>query len=608
MATALTLAVLLCIAATSSSTESPRQPLASPSISSKSYSDNNSWHVVEGIDAVGYVTAHTKLFGPAKTLEVCEALCESDRDVLCNIFTWNSKVAPYNCFGGVDASAQWVNRKNKHCISGCRGAACTPAPPAPAPPPPPPPPTPPAGYPHWTAPRPSVKLNASAGLRPVPGVTHTTVYNATSPSGERNQFGVYNHGPMATLYNKTIYMSWYNAPVGEKYGKRSVYATSQDGGHTWGSPGVLFPPFTQQPCPACGEENGPWTTLGAEADGTGGRLYTQSGTQDAGEHHEGIISVARRVGINGNPAALGPPFWLNRTVPAYCTNSSAEECKYPTYLEMDAVTRADAAQLLASFVRTLVVYPDESTDAKKIKTAEGTEEERKQTDSPRRQLQHLNVGDDDMHSSGMHYNERSLYAVPGTRDLVLLLRGYPHALSAALCTLPASPYGTAPFTAVSRSCRSGVGDAFMNLVELVNLGSANSGGKPRICNWTSPIPTDMPDSGSRTCAAPLPDGKGIYLVGNQIDRGRDPVTIATSHDGLTWDNAWAVRYGAPPVRYPGEAKGPGFQYPGALLLQPSDLLGEEGGAVEESTLIVCYSVGKEDIALTRVPLSAITVP
>ena len=41
---------------------------------------------------------------------------------------------------------------------------------------------------------------------------------------------------------------------------------------------------------------------------------------NAGEHHEGIISVARRV---FNATSLGPPFWLNRTVPTYCNGSSS---------------------------------------------------------------------------------------------------------------------------------------------------------------------------------------------------------------------------------------------------------------------------------------------
>ena len=54
----------------------------------------------------------------------------------------------------------------------------------------------------------------------------------------------------------------------------------------------------------------------------GRNRYTQSGTQDAGEHHEGIISVARRVGESGNATALGQPFWLNRTVPSYCVDKN----------------------------------------------------------------------------------------------------------------------------------------------------------------------------------------------------------------------------------------------------------------------------------------------
>ena len=100
----------------------------------------------------------------------------------------------------------------------------------------------------------------------------------------------------------------------------------------------------------------------------------------------------------------------------------------------------------------------------------------------------------------------------------------------------------------------------------------------------------LPDSHSRTCAATLPSG-GIFLVGNQISKGRDPVTLAVARDGLLFDRQWAVRAGAPPVRYPGHAKGVGFQYPGALVL------GDE--------MLVSYSIGKEDIGLTRFPLTAI---
>jgi hypothetical protein len=199
----------------------------------------------------------------------------------------------------------------------------------------------------------------------------------------------------------------------------------------------------------------------------------------------------------------------------------------------------------------------------------------------------------------MKYNERSLYALPAAASpdpksppsiqLVLLLRGARSRLSAALCRLPV--VRLAPFSSWSwRSCRSGVGDAFMNLVEVVADFSATS--DPRMCEWSTPVVSTLPDSGSRTCVGPLfaPDGSGggsgttskatgattnsssggggkytHYMVGNQIDSGRDPVTLSLARDGLQWDVQWAVRYGAPPVRYPGRAKGKGFQYPGAYI-------------------------------------------
>jgi hypothetical protein len=62
----------------------------------------------------------------------------------------------------------------------------------------------------------------------------------------------------------------FTAPVNETWYKRSVFATSEDG-VKWSAPSELFPPFTQQPCPKCGEENGPWTILGA-TDSSPGRL------------------------------------------------------------------------------------------------------------------------------------------------------------------------------------------------------------------------------------------------------------------------------------------------------------------------------------------------
>jgi len=233
----------------------------------------------------------------------------------------------------------------------------------------------------------------------------------------------------------------------------------------------------------------------------------------------------------------------------------------------------------------------------------------------------------------MVYNERSLYKVPGTDTLALLLRGVHGGLSVSMCTLPAVP--TVPDHTLF-SCRPGVGDAFMNLVEVVqNYSSASD---PRLCNWTAslrngptasawaaslislslaahtpraarrrernlawvllsdsalggwlwcvvwwqaPVLSTLPDAGSRTCAGQLPvmpQGRGVYLVGNQIDKGRDPVTLSIAKDGVAFDTHWAVRAGVPEAvidkggscpRWKGHAKCCGYQYVYQDLARPA---------------------------------------
>ena len=110
--------------------------------------------------------------------------------------------------------------------------------------------------------------------------------------------------------------------------------------------------------------------------------------------------------------------------------------------------------------------------------------------------------------------------------------------------------------------------------------------------------TNIPDSPSKAVAGTLPNGK-IYLIGNQI-RGkthnnfRDPLVISLSSDGKTFDWAAALLHGTPPLRYPGHAKNRGFQYPSAMVLGNS--------------LWVIYSINKEDVAISRVPLLELGSP
>ncbi|MFW6163222.1 MAG: exo-alpha-sialidase [Planctomycetota bacterium] len=103
------------------------------------------------------------------------------------------------------------------------------------------------------------------------------------------------------------------------------------------------------------------------------------------------------------------------------------------------------------------------------------------------------------------------------------------------------------------------------------------------------VRTSIPDAPSKAVSGTLPDGR-IYLVGNQTF-GRDPLVISLSTDGVVFDRATSIRHGAPAIRHRGRAKGRGFQYPSIV--------------VAEGALWVIYSVGKEDVAVSHVPLAAL---
>jgi hypothetical protein len=115
-------------------------------------------------------------------------------------------------------------------------------------------------------------------------------------------------------------------------------------------------------------------------------------------------------------------------------------------------------------------------------------------------------------------------------------------------------------------------------------------------------PTDIPDTPSKSVTLSLADGT-VLLIGNQVARefdnvdkpthyDRDPLTISISRDGYRFDRQIALRWeGGRRWRtecrkVPG--RGQGCQYPAAM--------------VRDGVLYVIYSIGKEDIALSWVPL------
>jgi len=109
--------------------------------------------------------------------------------------------------------------------------------------------------------------------------------------------------------------------------------------------------------------------------------------------------------------------------------------------------------------------------------------------------------------------------------------------------------------------------------------------------WTKAVETDFPDSRSKQCAGNLPDGTA-FLIGNPAgSKDRRVLAIALSKDGKTFDRALLIGRQPAPARYEGKAKTPGFSYPKAF--------------VSGKNLYMAYSVNKEDIAVTRLPLESL---
>ena len=111
--------------------------------------------------------------------------------------------------------------------------------------------------------------------------------------------------------------------------------------------------------------------------------------------------------------------------------------------------------------------------------------------------------------------------------------------------------------------------------------------------WTVPTRTSFPDACARTTAGNLPDGQ-VYVINNVLPLstkkgGRSLLGISLSRDGLNFDRVAVIRFIPPPKRYEGRSKSIGYAYPHSVVV------GEY--------LWVIHSVNKEDIELTRVPLT-----
>jgi hypothetical protein len=112
--------------------------------------------------------------------------------------------------------------------------------------------------------------------------------------------------------------------------------------------------------------------------------------------------------------------------------------------------------------------------------------------------------------------------------------------------------------------------------------------------WSLPAVTDLIDSRAKQSAGNLPDGTAFIVNNPSGSRTRIPLTLITSADGYHFDKAYLVRAGGgdlQPMLYDGLYKRVGYSYPKSYVFG--------------DYIYVAYATNKEQIEITRVPVSAI---
>lgn len=111
----------------------------------------------------------------------------------------------------------------------------------------------------------------------------------------------------------------------------------------------------------------------------------------------------------------------------------------------------------------------------------------------------------------------------------------------------------------------------------------------------TPALVDTPDSRAKQSAGNLPDGTA-YMVNNPSgNKERFPLVITLSRDGFHFDKAFLLRSGGvdlQPQRFQGKYKRAGYSYPKSVIWG--------------SYLYVSYATNKEDVEVTRIPISSLT--
>lgn len=102
-------------------------------------------------------------------------------------------------------------------------------------------------------------------------------------------------------------------------------------------------------------------------------------------------------------------------------------------------------------------------------------------------------------------------------------------------------------------------------------------------------------AGGKVWGQKTPLGSFVLIYNPSIDNvHRWPLALITSEDGLLFDNLLLVNGEVPPRRYAGMHKYFGLNYVSGIA--------EGNGTPPDSAIWICYSVNKEDIWVSRIPL------
>ncbi|MBI9041008.1 exo-alpha-sialidase [Lutibacter sp.] len=113
--------------------------------------------------------------------------------------------------------------------------------------------------------------------------------------------------------------------------------------------------------------------------------------------------------------------------------------------------------------------------------------------------------------------------------------------------------------------------------------------------WTTPQIIDTPDSRAKQSAGNLPNGIAFMVSNPSGNKNRFPLVITLSKDGFVFDTSYLLRSGSEsdlqPMRYNGKYKRIGYSYPKSVIWN--------------EYLYVSYATNKEDVELTRIPISSL---